>query len=98
MVESLSGSLTMDGFLAKWATMSAREPRRALAYFLYLGYEEDGAKLFHASKPRRQERKAEQPDRSVYQVPPPPDFPDISCRREVWALLVRVLHLLANKL
>ena len=72
MVESLSGSLTMDGFLAKWAAMSAREPRRALAYFLYLGYEEDGAKLLHASRPRRQERKAEQPDRSVYQVPPRP--------------------------
>ena len=53
---------------AKWAAMAARDPWRALAYFLYLGYEGDPSKLLHVSRPRRVERKAEQPERLLYQV------------------------------
>ena len=67
-VESVHGSLTMPGFQAKWAAMAARDPQQALAYLLYLGFEGDTGKLFHISRPRRQERKADQQDRSVYQV------------------------------
>lgn len=31
------GSLTLDGFLALWVYMTSREPRKTLAYLLYLG-------------------------------------------------------------
>ena len=68
MVESRSGALTVNGFLAKWAVMAAAAPRKTLAHLLYLGYEEDPAALFHIARPRRQERKADQPARAVYQV------------------------------
>ena len=34
---SRKGCLTRRGFLAKWAVTAAEEPRRALAYALYLG-------------------------------------------------------------
>jgi len=68
MVESRSGGLTANGFLAKWAVMAAAAPRKTLAHLLYLGYEEDPGALFHIGRPRRQERKADQPARGVYQV------------------------------
>ena len=68
MVESRSGGLTVNGFLAKWAVMAAAAPRKTLAHLLYLGYEEDPSALFHIARPRRQERKADQPARGVYQV------------------------------
>ena len=69
MVESRAGGLTVNGFLAKWAVMAAAAPRKTLAHLLYLGYEEDPVALFHIARPRRQERKADQPARAVYQVP-----------------------------
>lgn len=31
------GSLTLEGFLALWVYMTFREPRKTLAYLLYLG-------------------------------------------------------------
>ena len=68
MVESRSGGLTVNGFVAKWAVMAAAAPRKTLAHLLYLGYEEDPNALFHIARPRRQERKADQPARGVYQV------------------------------
>ncbi len=63
-----AGGLPLDGYLCKWAAMTARDPRRALAHLLYLGYEGEPGSLLHVSKSRRPERKAEQPERSVYQV------------------------------
>ena len=67
-VETVGGSLTLEGYQARWAAMAAREPRRALAYLLYLGFEGYTFQAFRISRPRRQERVAEQPERSVYQV------------------------------
>lgn len=61
-------SLTLQGFLAKWAFTTATDPARVLAYARYLGFEGPAAPLFSISKPRRQERKAEQLQRSVVQV------------------------------
>ena len=71
MVESRSGGLTVNGFLAKWAVMAAAAPRKTLAHLLYLGYEDDPSALFHIARPRRQERKADQPARAVYRVRAP---------------------------
>lgn len=61
-------SLTLPGFLAKWAFLIANDPVRALAYVRYLGFEGPAAPLFAISKTRRQERKSEQLQRSVLEV------------------------------
>ena len=67
-VETVEGGLTRGGYQARWAAMAAQEPRRALAYLLYLGFEGYTSQVFRISRPRRLERVAEQPERSVYQV------------------------------
>lgn len=63
-----SGSLSLAGFLSKWSYMAAVQPRQALAYLLYLGYQGDPAALFCFSRQRRQERRADAPSRSFYRV------------------------------
>lgn len=62
------GSLTLQGFLAKWAYTTATKPVETLAYLRYLGYRGSAASMFTISRPRRQERKQEQIQRSVLQV------------------------------
>eukprot|EP00884_Botryococcus_braunii_P020843 jgi/Botrbrau1/7442/Bobra.0083s0015.1 len=61
-----TGSLTKQGFLSKWAYMTAVNPRQSLAYMLYLGFQGDPSHLFCFSRPRRQERKGDTPSRSFY--------------------------------
>ena len=66
-----AGALTLAGLLAKWAFTTATDPVKTLAYVRYLGFEGSAAPLFAISKPRRQERKSEQLQRSVLQVDAP---------------------------
>lgn len=57
-------------FFARWAFLTARQPRRALEHIMYLGFEGDASELFRISRPRRAEQrsKGDAPVRSVYQV------------------------------
>ena len=73
LVEGREGSLSRNGYAAKWAFAAARHPRTALAALLYLGLdiEADASVMFAISRSRRQERRSEQPGRSTYQVPLP---------------------------
>ncbi|KAL4436835.1 hypothetical protein ABPG75_003974 [Micractinium tetrahymenae] len=66
---SRKGLLTLNGFLAKLAVATAADPRLMLAYAYYLGFPEEqpADKLFQISRPRRQERRADAPRRSVLQ-------------------------------
>ncbi len=61
-------ALTLQGFLSKWAYTTAANPVETLAYLRYLGYRGSAATFFTISKPRKQERKQEQIQRSVLQV------------------------------
>lgn len=53
------GSMTLGGFLAKWAYTTAVEPEVVLAYALYLGLEDaaQAAPLFAHARPRRLDRR-----------------------------------------
>ena len=74
-----AGALTLAGLLAKWAFTTATDPVKTLAYVRYLGFEGSAAPLFAISKPRRQERKSEQLQRSVLQVDLPYSVPRRLC-------------------
>eukprot|EP00887_Chlorella_sp_A99_P007934 scaffold12.g7934.t1 len=68
---SRKGLVTLSGFLSLWAYTTAQDPRKTLAYALYLGYPDDAPadRLFAISRPRRQERRGSDsaPWRSVLQ-------------------------------
>jgi len=70
LVETGHGGITTAGFQARWALLTAQQPRGALEHILYLGFEGDGGELFRISRSRRAEQRAkgDAPARSVYQV------------------------------
>ena len=65
-----AGYPTLEGCMAWWRLMTNTDPRSAVAYILYLGFDSEPASLVYITKPRRQERKAEQRQRTVYKVDP----------------------------
>ena len=71
LVDAGPGGLSLAGFLAKWAFLTAHQPHRAHEFLLYLGFEGDAAALFRVSRPRRAEQrgKGDALVRGVYQVP-----------------------------
>ncbi|KAJ0028517.1 hypothetical protein Pint_36356 [Pistacia integerrima] len=60
------GNLTLKGFLSEWALMTLLEPRRTLAYLIYIGYSGDAAKVFHVTRRKSADRKEQLTERNVF--------------------------------
>lgn len=58
LVQSSPDGLTEEGWMAKWAFTTAADPRAALEWLMYLGYDKEASAAFTVSRPRRLERKA----------------------------------------
>ncbi|XP_031252098.1 mitochondrial Rho GTPase 2-like isoform X2 [Pistacia vera] len=60
------GNLTLKGFLSEWALMTLLEPRRTLAYLIYIGYRGDAAKVFHVTRRKSADHKEQLTERNVF--------------------------------
>ncbi|TVU45426.1 hypothetical protein EJB05_04913 [Eragrostis curvula] len=63
---NVSGGLSLNGFLSKWALMTLLDPPNSFANLVYVGYFGDFGSAFTITRKRRDDRKRKQTHKNVF--------------------------------